>query len=339
MTFSITLSPSNHQFNCDAAETILDAALRQKIHLNYGCRSGRCGTCLGELIEGQVRYEQDYPALTKNNDTKAQALYCCAIPTSDLEILSTEIDVTQALEPKRTPCKVIRLEKLCDDVMRVDLKLPENIRIQFLAGQYLDIFQKEDGARRSFSIANAPNNDKFIELHIRQVQGGGFTDYIFCELKLNDILRIEMPLGTFFLRENSKRPIVLMGGGTGFAPLKGIIEHAIHIGDTRPMHLFWGARTEKDLYLHKLAQQWQQQHQHIHFQAVLSDQPEQWQGKKGFVHEAVLEQFPDLSGLDLYMSGPPIMINTARELFVARGLPLDHMYSDAFEYNAHPDAN
>lgn len=347
MSFKITLSPSGRRFICSGQETILEAALRHGIHLNYGCRSGRCGTCLGLLMQGTVKYDKDYPATLKlkkqpvqNSPYATQALYCCAKPISDLKILSTEIDITQALKPKRMPTKVIGLEKLCHDVMRVILKLPENIRVPFMAGQYLDIFQPDDGERRSFSIANAPHNDENIELHIRQVQGGEFTDYIFHELKLNDILRIEMPLGTFFLRENSRRPVILMGGGTGFAPLKGIIEHALHIGDNRPFHLFWGVRTQNDLYMDTLARQWQNENENIRYSPVLSESDNNnWTGEVGFVHEIVLKTYPDLSAYDLYMSGPPIMINTARALFIDQGLPVDRMYSDAFEYNAHPDAN
>ncbi len=348
MTYKITLMPEGHIYHCQPGETILDAALRQNIALEYGCRRGLCGKCIGTLLKGSVHYDSKVRALEKCNAKKNCALYCSAIPDSNLIIKSTLLDepvpaTAQITDVLRTPCKVVALNKLCHDVMQMIIKLPDAIDPSFKAGQYLD-FIVPDGSRRSFSIANAPRADKHIELHIRHVEGGEYTAYIFDSMQPGEILRIELALGSFYLREKSERPIIMMGGGTGFAPLKGMIEEAIKQRVSRPIHLFWGARTERDLYLPHLPEQWLKQLQHFRFTAVLSD-PESnasmnhstvWQGETGFVHQSVLATYPDLGMVDLYMSGPPIMIEAARGAFIEAGLPQQHMYSDAFEYNAHP---
>jgi len=348
MTYKITLMPEGLIYHCKPGETILEAAMRQNIRLEYGCRRGLCGKCIGTLLEGSVHYDSKIQALEKCDTDKNQTVYCSAIPNSDLIIESTLLDEpdqedSQTTGIVRTPCKVVELNKLCHDVIQMIIKLPDSIDPSFKAGQYLD-FMVSDGSRRSFSIANAPRKDKHIELHIRHVAGGEYTAYIFDEMKTGEILRIELALGSFYLREKSERPIIMMGGGTGFAPLKSMIEEAIKQNVSRPIHLFWGVRTERDLYLSHLPKQWLTQLPNFRYTAVLSD-PEPntemndsttWQGERGFVHHSVLATYPDLGMVDLYMSGPPIMIEAARGAFLEAGLPQQHMYSDAFEYNAHP---
>jgi CDP-4-dehydro-6-deoxyglucose reductase len=231
------------------------------------------------------------------------------------------------------PCKVERIERMNDDVIRLFLKLPEGERLQFLAGQYLN-FILESGERRAFSIANAPHDDKLIELHIRHVMGGAFTDYLFDGMKEKTIMRIEAPLGSYFLREDSDRPIILMGGGTGFAPLKGIIEHAFEIGVQRPIELYWGVRSQQDLYLPNLPLQWAEEHANFSYIPVLSEPDADWPGRTGWVHDSVLRDHPDLSEFEVYMSGPPPMINAGKTAFLAHGLKQEQLYSDSFEYGA-----
>jgi CDP-4-dehydro-6-deoxyglucose reductase len=230
------------------------------------------------------------------------------------------------------PCRVHKLEKLADDVMALYLKLPANERLQFLAGQYIDILMKE-GKPRSFSLANAPHDDEFLQLHIRNIPGGAFTQHVFTEMKERDIMRIKGPLGTFFLREDSDKPIVFVASGTGFAPVKAVIEHALHIGTQRPMHLYWGARVLNDLYMLDLAQQWQARG--IKFTPVLSEPriEDRWQGRQGFVHQAVLEDYSDLSGHQVYACGAPIVVESAhRDFTTLRGLPNEEFFSDAFTF-------
>lgn len=340
MTNKIRIEPSGHEFHAEPGETVLEAALRAGLNLPYGCRSGACGACKGKLLAGSVHYGDNQPAgLTPEDRAAGLALFCQAIPEGDLTIEVKEVGTVQEIAVKTMPARVARMERLADDVMRLCLKLPDAQRMQFLAGQYIDIILK-DGSRRGFSIANAPHDDEFIELHIRHVPGGRFTHHVFTGMKEKDILRIEGPLGSFFLREESRRPIILMGGGTGFAPLKGMIEHAFHIGLGRPMHLFWGVRAKRDLYLHELALGWAERHPDFRYTPVLSDpQPEdRWQGETGFVHEAVVRAYRDLSGHQVYMSGPPAMINAARKAFLEHGLSEEHLFYDSFEFAAQPKA-
>ena len=248
-----------------------------------------------------------------------------------------EVGAVEEIPVKNLPAKVARLVRLKDDVMALFLKLPENERLQYLAGQYVDFIMK-DGRTRAFSIANAPHDDELIELHIRYVPGGEFTDHVFRSMEERTILRIRAPLGTFVLREDSERPIILMGGGTGFAPLKGMIEHAFHAGIERPIRLYWGVRSRRDLYLSELPLQWAREHANFSFTPVLSEPDVDWDGRAGFVHEAVIADHPDMSGFDVYMSGPPVMVESGRRAFEDRGLTMDHMFSDAFEYAADSQA-
>jgi CDP-4-dehydro-6-deoxyglucose reductase len=336
MTFTIRIAPSGHEFNTQTGETILDAALRQHVALPYGCRDGRCGSCAGRLVSGRVAYPSGKTEALAGQP-EGTCLCCQAVPESDLELEVQEVEEARDLKVRTLPCRADRIERLNHDVLRMYLKLPENQRLQFLAGQYLE-FLLANGHRRAFSIANAPHDDELIELHIRHVAGGEFTDFVFDKLKEKSILRIQAPLGSFYLREDSERPIILMGGGTGFAPLKGIIEHAFHVGVDRPMQLYWGVRARRDLYLPDLPRGWAQEHPDFEYTPVLSEPDGHWDGRTGWVHEAVIADHPDLSPFDLYMSGPPPMILAARDSFRAAGLPPDHMYYDSFEYGARKDA-
>jgi CDP-4-dehydro-6-deoxyglucose reductase, E3 len=330
MTFKIRTLPTERCFEAEPGETLLGAALRQGVGLPYGCRDGKCGSCAARLIEGRV----DYPSgKTDALDGQPEdtCLTCQAVAVSDLTLGVREIASAALIEVRTLPCRVSRKERLSHDVMRLFLKLPENQRLQFMAGQYLD-FILRDGRRRAFSIANAPHDDGEIEIHVRHVPGGEFTAYVFDSMPEKSILRIQGPLGTFVLREDSDRPIIMMGGGTGFAPLKGMIEHAIHVGIDRPILLYWGVRARRDLYLADLPDAWSRLLPNFRFIPVLSEPDPDWEGRTGFVHTAVVEDHADLSGFDIYMSGPPVMVEAGRAAFEAAGLARDHMFSDAFEY-------
>jgi CDP-4-dehydro-6-deoxyglucose reductase len=271
--------------------------------------------------------------LTEQEQTNSQAVFCQALAASDLEIEIHEVSAAKELGVRTLPCRVVKIENLSHDVKRLQLSLPATERLQFLAGQYIDILLR-DGRRRSFSLANAPHDDKTLELHIRHTPGGRFTDFVFNGLKERALLRFEGPLGTFFLREESSRPIIMVAGGTGFAPIKGMIEHLIQIGLSRTIHLFWGARSFEDLYLHDLVCAWEAAQDNIRYTPVLSEPIESanWQGERGLVHQAVLRAYPDLCAFQVYMSGPPAMIQAGRAEFTAAGLPDDQLFFDSFDY-------
>jgi CDP-4-dehydro-6-deoxyglucose reductase len=336
----VRLEPSGHTFTVEAGETILAAALRQGIGLPYGCRNGACGACKGVLRSGELAYDEyQERALHASEKAAGKALTCCTHPLTDVVFEVRELSGARDLAIRTLPARVERVEKPAEDVAVLFLKLPTGERLQFLAGQYIDILLKS-GKRRSFSMANPPHNDQLIELHVRKSPGGAFSSYVFDEMKERAILRFEGPLGTFYLRnDDSGKPLIFVAGGTGFAPIKAIIEHAFHHGDDRPIVLYWGARSKKDLYMPELPLRWQQEHPHFTYIPVLSDPlPEDaWQGRTGLVHQAVLDDFKDLSGYQVYACGAPGMTDVARQTFVEqRGLPEDEFYCDAFTPSVDP---
>jgi CDP-4-dehydro-6-deoxyglucose reductase len=341
MRFEVTISPGVHAFACDADDTVLEAAMKADLLLPYGCRNGACGTCKGRLLSGSVDYGPHSPStLTDDEKRKGLALFCCAKPLSDLVIEVREVRRAGDIPIKRLPCRIESIERRADDVAIVRLKLPANERMQFLAGQYVDFLLK-DGKRRSFSMANPPHDDALLELHVRHVPGGFFTDQLFTQYKGREILRLEGPLGSFYLREETDKPMIFVAGGTGFAPIKAMIAHALHHGIDRPMVLYWGARTLKDLYMPEVPGRWQQEHPGFTFIPVLSEpRPEDaWPGRTGFVHRAVMDDFPDLSGYQVYACGAPAMIDAAKRDFTQKcGLPAEEFYADSFTYAAETEA-
>lgn len=331
---TITLSPGGQTFQVEAGESILTAALRAGLILPYGCKNGACGSCKGKIIEGSVDYGvYQEKALTPLEREQGKALFCQARPLTDCTLEARLVGKAGDIQVRMMPCRIQKMEKVTDDVMVLQLKLPASQRLDFLAGQYLEFLLK-DGSRRSFSMGNAPHADEFAEIHVRHVPGGQFTDHVFGKMKEKDILRFEAPLGTFFLREDSDKPIVFVASGTGFAPIKAIIETALHKGVTRPMTLYWGGRRPKDLYMHAIAQKWAADHAaFFRYVPVISEAlPEDaWQGRSGFVHRAVMEDFPDLSAHQVYACGVPVMVDSARADLVAKcGLPEDEFYADSF---------
>lgn len=333
MLYNVTIRQSGRQFQVEADEPVLTAALRQGVGLPYGCKNGACGSCKGRLVSGSLEQRpHSSSALSNDEKTRGMALFCCATAQSDLEIDIREISGVADMQVKKLPCRINALERVAHDVIVLKLQLPANERLQYLAGQYIEFILK-DGKRRSYSMASAPHCEGPLELHIRHMPGGVFTDHVFGTMKERDILRFEGPLGTFFLREDSDKPIVLLASGTGFAPIKAIIEHAVFKGIERPMTLYWGGRRRSDLYLASLAEQWVREVPGFKFVPVLSepDSSDAWQGRTGFVHRAVIEDLPDLSGYQVYACGAPVMVEAAQRDFTAHhGLPAEEFYADSF---------
>jgi CDP-4-dehydro-6-deoxyglucose reductase len=327
----VQIKPSEHQFYVEDGESVLDAALRQGVNLRYGCRNGACGACKGKLLSGEIHYANDPRALTDEDKAENNALFCKALPDSELIIKVEEVDLDKAIEIKSLPCRVQKMNLLANDVMQLFIKLPATERLQFLPGQYIDILL-EDGRHRSFSIANPPHDDEFLELHIREVEKGRFTSRVFSKMKEKDLLRIEGPHGSFFFREDANKDVIMLAGGTGFAPIKGIIEHLITEGFDHTIHLYWGVRTSADLYMRELAELWAAEHSNIHFTPVLSDPDDSWTGKTGYVHESVLADFSDLAAYDVYSCGPPAMIKAAETSFQKKGMSKDRFFYDSFDF-------
>ena len=340
MPYQVSIQPSGHQFSVNDDETILEAALREGFSLPYGCRNGACGSCKGRVVSGQLDYGKHSPTVLKEEEkAQGRALFCRAKPLSDLTIEVKEIGAAKDIVTKVLPCRVEKLEKRADDVMVVKIKLPAAERLQYLAGQYID-FQLKDGKARSYSLANPPHDDALLELHIRHVPGGLFSDQVFSTLKARDILRLKGPLGSFFIREDSDKPMIFLAGGTGFAPIKGMLEHAFSEHTDRELILYWGVRSLKDLYMAELPQQWLAERPNFSFIPVLSnpESVDHWQGRTGFVHDAVLADFDDLSGYQVYACGAPIMVDSARDAFTqTRGLPEEEFFADSFVYAADSD--
>ena len=334
---TVTLKPSGQQFQVEDGETVLAAALRQGLVLPYGCKNGACGSCKGRILEGGVDYGV-YQKRILSDEEKAQgkALFCQAKPLGDLVVEARAVGAAKGIQVKTLPCRVQVMERAADDVIVLRVKLPANEKLKFLAGQFIEFLLK-DGTRRSFSMANPPHEADLIELHVRRVAGGKFTEHVFDKMKERDILRFEGPLGVFFLREESPKPIVLVASGTGFAPIKSLVEDALQRGIARPMTLYWGGRRPKDLYMNALAEKWAGEHASFKYVPVISDAlaEDAWQGRSGLVHRAVMQDFPDLSGHQVYACGVPIMVDSARHDFttVCR-LPEDEFYADSFTTQA-----
>lgn len=333
MAFKVTLQPSGHAFTASADATLLESALDAGVHVPYGCRNGACGACKGKVVAGRVEHgaAQDH-ALTPDERAAGLALLCCAKPQSDLTVECREARAESDVPVKTLPARVQTLERVAPDVIVMKLKLPANERLQFLAGQYVE-FLLADGKRRAYSIANAPQDDELLELHVRLVPGGSFTEHVFGAMKERDIVRIEGPHGSFGLDEESKKPAILLAGGTGFAPIKAIVEHTIHHRIERPLAFYWGSRDRAGLYS-ALPEQWETRLPHFRYVPVLSEAKaaDAWNGRSGLVHQAVLEDIADLSGYQVYACGAPAMIDAARRDFCARGLPEDEFHADAFTW-------
>jgi CDP-4-dehydro-6-deoxyglucose reductase len=333
MPHHVTLQPSGRAFEVPEGKSVLTAGLEAGLNLAYSCRAGSCTTCRGKILEGRVDYGRSNDhCLTAEQRAQGFALLCQASPLTDLVIELRELQLHMQ-KPKLVPCRVKKIERAAPDVAVVSLRLPYNDNMLFAAGQYVDFILK-DGRRRSYSIATAPALEggmMDIELHIRHYDGGAFTEHVFGPMKVGEILRFEGPLGTFYLREETPKPIVFLAGSTGFAPIKAMIEYALRRGVTRPMALYWGCRARRDLYMDALPRQWEASASNFRYVPVLSEPDADWTARAGLVHQAVMADIPDLSGYQVYASGSPAMVEAARLDFVRScGLPEDEFFADSF---------
>jgi CDP-4-dehydro-6-deoxyglucose reductase len=351
--FQVSVQPSGRSFDCAPGEAILAAAIRAGIGLPYGCKDGACGSCKSKLVSGEVVLgPHQLKALSVAEREAGFTLTCQAHPKTDVVLESREVVGLGQFPVKKMPARVATIEQLAPDVKVIRLQLPANDTMKYLAGQYVE-FILRDGSRRSYSMANAPHllapaasaasagapapSGPQIELHIRHMPGGKFTDHVFGAMKEKEILRIEGPFGSFFLREESDKPMVLLASGTGFAPIKALIEHMQFKGVQRPAVLYWGGRRPQDLYMDAWVQAKVAEMPNLRYVPVVSDAlPEDgWTGRTGFVHRAVMADLADLSGHQVYACGAPIVVDSAERDFVAQcGLPAEEFYADSFTTEA-----
>ena len=335
MSFSVTVLPSGRTFTANADEALLTAAIRHGIGLPYGCKDGACGSCKCKKLEGTVVHgTHQLKALSAEEAEQGFILTCCGVAHSDVVMESRQVTDESAFPIKKMPVRVNSLTKASHDVMLLRLQLPAADVFKYHAGQYVE-FLLRDGDRRAYSMGNAPHTqleNPGVDLHIRHMPGGKFTDHVFGTMKEKEILRIEGPFGSFYLREESAKPMIMLASGTGFAPIKAIIEHLQAKSITRPAILYWGGRRPADLYMHDWVLGKVADMPNLRYVPVISDAlPEDaWTGRTGFVHRAVLQDFPDLSAYQVYACGAPIVVDSAQADYLAAGLPADEFYADSF---------
>ena len=345
MPFTVTVQPSGRFFSVERDEPILAAAIRQGVGLPYGCKDGACGSCKSRMLEGRVIHgAHQLKALNADEEAHGWVLTCQAAPQTDVVLEVRTVPGAGEFPIRKMPSRVSSIEKPALDVAILQLQLPANERLQYHAGQYVEVILR-DGSRRSYSMANAPHTQEDkpgIELHVRHLPGGKFTDHVFGAMKEKEILRIEGPFGSFFLREESNKPVILLASGTGLAPIKAVLEHMQLKHSQRPALLYWGCRSRADLYLHEWAQSMAAAMPNMRYVPVLSEaQPEDnWQGRTGLVHEAVMHDHPDLMQHQVYACGAPAMVEAAQRDFIAKcALPDDDFYADAFTSEADKHAD
>ena len=343
LSYQVELKMSGKTFLVEGDETVLEAALRQGINLPYGCKNGACGSCNGKLLSGKLSHgDHSQSALSPSDETAGATLLCCAHPQSDLLIDVREVQGGGDIPVRKVPCRINIIQFPSDDVAILKLQLPASERFQFLAGQYLEFLLK-DNKRRAYSIASAPHEEGPLELHIRHLSGGLFTDPLFGQssdgkqIKEKDILRFEGPLGSFFLQEESKKPIIFLASGTGFAPIKAMLLHIQEKKINREIYFYWGGRRPKDLYMDALCHEFTLSLPNFHYTPVISEAlpDDEWTGRTGFVHHAVMQDFSDLSKYQVYACGAPVVIQAARTDFMREcQLPEDEFFADSFTSEA-----
>lgn len=328
--YSVRIEPHGRTIRVRAGEAVLDAALGAGLNLPHSCKSGHCASCRARLVSGEIHYPNGRTAgLTMQEAAQGYVLLCQARARSDLVVEARIVANVGEVEIKTLPCRIAALNRLAPDVMQVFLRLPAVEPLQFQPGQYLDVLL-EGGRRRSFSIASPPHDSQQVELHVRRVPGGGFSGALFDSLRTGSLLKIEGPIGQFIYRD-SAAPALMIAGGTGFAPLKSMLRHALERGSSREFHLYWGARAAQDVYEGDLVREWVARYPQLRFTPVQSEAAEPgW--RTGWVHEAVLADFPDLRPFDVYAAGPPTMVEAIRATFPAHGMSEDRLHFDSFDY-------
>lgn len=325
MALNIVLRPSGVSFSCQEEERILDAALRQNFTLEHSCGTGQCGACKAKVLEGEVEFVDSFSVLTEEEKAENIILTCTSRAKTSLQLDAEYFPELANIVKKTVPCKIADMQFPTADAAILRLRLPPTASFSYLPGQYLDLIAS--GITRSYSIASAAVENNQLELHIRKVVGGQFSEMVFGSFKPEQLLRLHGPHGSFFIRSGD-RPLIFLAGGTGFAPVKAMVESLIASHDARPIHIYWGQRTVESIYS-ELPAQWARDYPHIQAHVVVSDDAT-WSERQGFVHEAVVADFPDMSGVEVYACGSAAMISVAKNAFIQQGLEEKAFHSDAF---------
>lgn len=320
MNYEIEIQPARVKYKASVDDTLLSAALANKFCLEHSCRSGECGLCSATIVSGTVKNE--FGDLV----TEGNVLTCCSYPQSDITLLAKFLPELSDIECKTLPCKLVSKSLVNHDILILTLRFPPKTNFKYLAGQYIDLIYQ--GLRRSYSIANAQSSLEGLELHIRLIADGQFSQVLIRDCNENQLMRIEGPKGTFFVRE-ATNPIIFLAGGTGFAPVKAMMENLLHNKVNREIYIYWGMAHSDGFYT-KIADDWAREYSHISYVSVVSADDKCWQGRRGFVHQVVLDDFSDLSKYHVYACGSPLMISSAKDAFISRGLNSEHFYADIF---------
>ncbi len=327
----VKLLPTGREFQARSDEPVLSAALREHLNLPHSCKGGSCGTCRVRVISGRFAYPYGRPpGISAEEEAAGYALICQARALENLEIEIRDIRHVSDVEIKSLPARIERMQPLAQDVMGMWLRLPGIESFTWQCGQYVDVMLAGE-RRRSFSLANPPHDSALLELHVRRAPGGVFTELVFTTLKKGSLLRIEGPLGQFIYRPG-ERPLLLIGGGTGYAPLKAMIRQALETESKRDVTLFWGARAAVDLYEDEWLRELSARHARFRYTSVLSDQSGAAPHESGLVHEAVTRKVAGLAGFDIYAAGPPAMIDAVRSALPPHGADPERIYIDSFDY-------
>lgn len=320
MKYTIELQPSGVSFSANAQDTVLNAALSDKKFLEHSCRKGDCGLCTAVVLSGEVKNELG------NTVSSGKVLTCSSYPQSDLVLQANYFPELAEIECQTFPCKVVSLVFNTHDLVTLTLRLPPTAQFKYLPGQYIDLIYQ--GVRRSYSVANAQSVSLGVELHIRLLPEGEFSQLLSSGCEVGTLMRIEGPKGTFFVRK-AANPLLFIAGGTGFAPIKAMVEELLHNNTDRMIYVYWGMANAASFYS-DCPTQWLKQYDKLHYVPVVSEKDTSWNGRKGFVHAAVLEDFTHLNDFHVYACGSPLMINSAKETFIAKGLDESHFYADIF---------
>lgn len=335
----VSLARSGRAFRIDEGESLLDAAIAAGLRLAHGCRHGNCGVCRARLTSGEVDYPDGLPpGLEPRDAADGLILMCRARARGDLELDVDEVRHPDEVVVKRLPGRIERAERLGRDLIALYLRLPSVENFAFLPGQYLDVLLPH-GRPRSFSIACPPHDARLIELHVRRVPGGAFTEALFAADPTERLLTIEGPRGSFRYHPPKSAaapgvataPLLLVAGGTGYAPIQAILRHVVERGARRDVRLYWGARTAAELYADARIREIVRRTPQLTYVPVLSEPVADWTGRRGCVHDAVLADHDSLTTLDVYACGPPAMIEAVRRTFPARRADPDRLHFESFD--------